>query len=371
MASILAGGLTMAASGAHGQSIEGFPPSQHQRVTSVTAAALQLLTEWLGPPRVASVTVRGVAATRQSAETEQPGVVVVPIRWLIFERDRSLERDVIMGLTRQFWRQNAPATPFEQGLVLYTAARAIHHLLEGSNFATVRFFGGLIPFPLRSVLMSPPVADPRPRAWPFDDVPADAGVLRIVRGLQTLERYVGWPTMAQTLAAMRTTHQDAVDANAFASTLSTVRGTDVTALVLECFRLDAVFDYAIANVQSSASGDGLYETSLTIVRPGSGIFEVAGEGHHERSMPVLVRFADGTELRDWFDGAAPSSTLVYTAKSPVVQAAVDPEMMLLLDVNRTNNTSASASPIRPLGIRLALNWMSWLQQTMLAYTALV
>ena len=76
-------------------------------------------------------------------------------------------------------------------------------------------------------------------------------------------------------------------------------------------------------------------------------------------------------MRDWFDGAAPSSTIVYTAKSPVVQAAVDPEMMLLLDVNRANNTFATASPIRPLGIRLALHWMSWLQHTMLAYTALI
>lgn len=361
----------MAASGVHGQSIEGFPPSQHERVTNVTGVALQLLTEWLGPPRFTIIAVRGVAATHQSVATAPPGVVVVPIRWLIFERDRSLERDVITGLTRQFWLRNAPATPFEQALVLYTAARAIHHLLEGSNFATVRFFGGLIPFPLRSVLMSPPVADPRPRAWPFDEWPADAQVGRIVRGLQTLERYAGWPTMAQALASMRATHPGALDAGVFAATLSAARGADVTSLVDECFKSGAVFDYAIANVQSPSPADGLFETSLTVVRLGSGIFEVAGEGDRERSMPVLVRFADGTELRDWFDGAAPSSTMVYTAKSPVVQAAVDPEMMLLLDVNRTNNTLASASPIRPLGIRLALHWMSWLQHTMLAYTALV
>ena len=125
-----------------------------------------------------------------------------------------------------------------------------------------------------------------------------------------MERYVGWPAMAQALATMRA-GGGALDANVFAATLSTVRGTDVTALVRECFRSDAVFDYAIANVQSSASADGLFETSLTLVRPGSGIFEVAGDGDRERSMPVLVRFADGTELRDWFDGAAPSSTLVY------------------------------------------------------------
>ena len=42
--------------------------------------------------------------------------------------------------------------------------------------------------------------------------------------------------------------------------------------------------------------------------------------------------------------------------------------MLLLDVNRSNNIFRASSPIRPLGIRLALHWMSWLQHTMLTYT---
>jgi hypothetical protein len=360
----------MAAARAHGQSIEGFPPSQHERVTTVTRAALQLLTEWLGPSRFTTITVKGMASTPPSMATAQPGVVFVPVRWLLFERDRSLERDVITGLTRQYWLHNAPPTPFERAVVLYTAARAIHHLLEGSNFGVVRFFGGLIPFPLRSVLLSPPVADPRPRAWPFDHAPTAAEVLRIVRGLQTMERYVGWPAMAQALATMRA-GGGALDANGFGATLSTVRGSDVTALVRECFRSDAVFDYAIANVRSTSSADGLFETSLTLVRQGSSIFEVGGDGDRERSMPVLVRFAEGTELRDWFDGAASSTTLVYTAKSPVVSAAIDPELMLLLDVNRANNTFSTASPIRPLGIRLALSWMAWLQHTMLSYTALV
>jgi hypothetical protein len=130
-----------------------------------------------------------------------------------------------------------------------------------------------------------------------------------------------------------------------------------------------VFDYAIDDVRSSLADDGRYESTLILARHGTGVFEL--DGDRERSMPVLVRFGDGTEVRDWFDGAAPSTTLVYTAKSPVVAAAVDPELMLLLDVNRANNTFAASSPVRPLGIRLALHWMAWLQHTMLAYTALV
>lgn len=348
--------MTLAAFRAHGQSSSG-------AAEPIQLAAIDLATKWLGPPPASP---HGFAV-----DFARP--------WPRIKRDQSYERRVIASIFRAMWQRSdlsrpqspVPLNRFEEALAVYTGTRAIHELLEGSNFEVARFFGGLVPFPLRSVLLSPPVADPRPRVWRFEELPVDADVLRTVRGLQTLERYVGWPSIAQALATMRATHHGALEASVFAATLSTARGADVSALVHECFKSDAVFDYAIANVQSSSSADGFFETSLTLVRLGSGIFEMAGEGDRERSMPVLVRFADGTEMRDWFDGAAPSTTLVYTAKSPVVSAAIDPELMLLLDVNRANNTFTTASPIRPLGIRLALSWMAWLQHTMLSYTALV
>ena len=78
IASILAGCVTLAAARAHGQSIEGFPPARHERVTAITLAAIDLLTEWFGPPRFTSVTVNGVAVdfARQSVAAAQPGVIV-------------------------------------------------------------------------------------------------------------------------------------------------------------------------------------------------------------------------------------------------------------------------------------------------------
>jgi hypothetical protein len=348
IASILAC-VTLAASRAHGQSTS--PTAE-----PIQLAAIELATTWLGR---APALPHGV-----DVDVARP--------WPRLPRDRSYERRVIARVFHRMWERGAaPLNRFEEALAVYTGTRAIHELLEERNFEVVRFFGGLVPFPLRSVLLSPPVADPRPRVWRFDELPADADVLRTVRGLQTLERYVGWPAMAQALATMRAGGHSSLDADVLAATLSAVRGADLGSLVHECFRSDAVFDYAITNVQSPSSGVGLFETSLTITRLGSGIFEVAGEGDRERSMPVLVRFADGTEIRDWFDGAATSTTLVYTATSPVASAAIDPELMLLLDVNRANNSFTTTSPIRPLGVRLALSWMAWLQHTMLSYSALV
>lgn len=345
------------ATGAHGQPVDRFPPPQGERVLEATRASRELLHEWFGQATLA-----------------EPDLEAVPVRWLAFERDQSLERGVIAAVTRQYWSQSVGRdrlTPFEEAVVVYTATRAIHHRLEGSNFAVVRFFGGIVPFPLRSVLLSPQGVHPRPRVWRFEELPADPGVMRMVRALQTLERYAGWPAMAQTLAAIRSKPAMRLDIDALATALSTIRGTDVRPIVTECFRAEAVFDYALTNVSSSAGSGAPIETSVTVVRSGSGAFEAGIEGDPERTMPLLVRFADGTEVRDWFDGREERSTFVYSTNSRVAMAAIDPEVMLLLDADRSNNTFTTATAIRPLGIRLALHWVTWLQQMMLTYSAIV
>jgi hypothetical protein len=341
---------------AHGQSASG-------AAEPVQQAAIELATKWLGPPPALH---HGFAI-----DFARP--------WPRIQRDQSYERRVIATVFRRMWQRDdlprpqspVPLTPFEEALAVYTGTRAIHELLEGSNFEVVRFFGGLVPFPLRSVLLSPPVADPRPRALLVDEWPATPEVVRAVRTLQTIERYVGWPAMVQTLAALRATRDRQLDAAAFANTLSLIRGTDVRGLIAECFRPDVAFDYAIADVRSSMPGQTPVETSVTMVRHGSGAFEVGTAGDPERTLPLLLQLSDGSEVRDWFDGSAKSTTLVYTTNARVVSAAIDPEMMLLVDADRANNTFTTAVPFRPLGVRLALHWMSWLQQMMLTYSALV
>lgn len=345
----------LAASLAHAQSLDRFPPSQRERVAIAAQASLELLTQWFGASAVT-----------------QPSLGGVPIRWLAFERDRSLERAVIASVAREYWSSSIGRdrlSPFAEAIVVYSAARAIHERLEGSNFATVRFFGDMVPFPLRSVSLSPPVADPRPRVTRMDELPVRPDVLRMVRGLQTIERYVGWPAMAQTLAELHADRGSPLDAGAFARALSVVRGADVRGLIAECFRDDVVFDYAIGDVRAAPGGPPI-ETSVVIVRRGSGAFEVGSSEDPEHTMPLLLRFADGNELRDWFDGRATQTTRIYTTSARLVSAAIDPEMMLLLDADRANNTFTTTLSVRPLGVRLALHWMSWLQQMMLTYSAL-
>lgn len=349
--------------------------SETTRLIDATGAALRMLSAWFGPPP-APFTVAAVPWRGRYSGTSQHGMVSAPVRFLTAARDQSTERALIGALVRQYWiGAEGPVTPFNESLVIYVSTRAIHHLLEGSNFETVRFFGGNVPFPLRSVLLSPPVGDPRPRVSGFEELEPQTGAIEEVRrgvaALQTLERYVGWPTMLEAISALpRTTGRR--DAEAFASALSDVRGTDLRSLVAECLSPDAVFDYSLESLQSTSSGEGLVETTVTINRRGSGRFAIGDEtGDRDRSIPLLVRFADGSEARDYFDGAAPTVSLIYSAKAAAVAATIDPDAMLLLDEDRDNNTIDRDAPVSRLGIRLALHWLAWLQNTMLSYTALV
>jgi len=187
----------------------------------------------------------------------------------------------------------------------------------------------------------------------------------------TIERIVGWPSMLETLSRLHSLGASRLTLESFANTLSDVRGTDLRYLVNECFREDATFDYAVANLTSAPTPAGFIETTVTIVRPGTGRFAFEGGGDNDAAMPVKVRFTDGTEVRDVFDGAAPSATMVYSAGVPATSAIVDPDAMLVVDVNRDNNAIVRNPPRLKLGVRLALHWLSWLQNAMLSYTAIV
>lgn len=397
---LLTAGVALVAATAHAQTVGGLPASrfaeqreqfapaggvpielrflidrelagQTTRVVDATRAALTIMSEWFGPPPFPALTI--VAANTPPGQDieDSAGIVGVRVRWLTLVRDQATERRVIEGIVRQYWNAGSPQPgAFHRAVVAYTATRAIHQQLEGSNFATLRFFGGLVPFSLRSVLWSPPVADSRPRVVRFDESDAiDGDLTRGLRALQTLERYVGWPTLLDALARLRVAGGPAT-AEAFAQILSEVRGTDLRLLIAECLRADAMFDYAVADLQSRPASSGMFETTVTIARHGTGLF-ATGAAERNAVMPMRVRFADGTEAREFFDGAAPSASFVYTYRAGAIAATVDPDAMLLLDIDRQNNAIVRAAPTSKLGVRLALNWMMWLQQAVLSFTAIL
>ena len=60
-------------------------------------------------------------------------------------------------------------------------------------------------------------------------------------------------------------------------------------------------------------------------------------------MDVLVTFANGERVTEHWDGKDRWKLYTYDRPAPVVSAQVDPNRVLLLDVNYTNNSRTLAA----------------------------
>jgi len=80
--------------------------------------------------------------------------------------------------------------------------------------------------------------------------------------------------------------------------------------------------------QRGEKPDSLYESVVLISRLG------------EMKMPVtvLVRFDDGREVRETWDGQDRWKQFTYTGTSSVISGTVDPDNILALDINANNNS---------------------------------
>jgi hypothetical protein len=348
---------------------------------SSTRAALARLDAWLGPFPVPALTVIDVPWHSGVAGASYPGVAVISTRWLTTARDPVAERQLLAALARQYTFSIASPgdrhAPFEEGLALYLGRRLIHEQLHSRNFATPRFFGGFVPFPVRSVLNSRKPEDQRPQLARLDEVEVPATApwraasaapgapsQRIAALLDTFERHLGWPTFQQVLEQFfrRFPGRAATPAD-LAAVASEIIGHDVSGSFGPAVLAGDAFDYAVVELRSDAT-DGRFTTTVVVRRAG-GELPVVGRA------PLLVRFEDGAEIIERLNSRDVEQTFVYRGPARALVASVDPDAVLIIDANRENNTKTIQPPIDPIGVRLALNWIMWLQDAMFAHTALL
>jgi hypothetical protein len=139
-----------------------------------------------------------------------------------------------------------------------------------------------------------------------------------------------------------------------------VSGRDLTWFFDQVYRSSNVFDYAVEQLKSTRDGNA-YRTDVIVRRNGEAIFPV----------DVLVTFEDGGQQREHWDGQARWQQYTFDRPSRAVSAQVDPEQLLLLDVNRTNNTSALAPATDRAATKWSLKWLVWLQDVLLTWASLV
>jgi aminopeptidase N len=172
--------------------------------------------------------------------------------------------------------------------------------------------------------------------------------------LHTLERLIGWPVLQRALAAYFDRHAFGHPApDDFFRIVSEVSGRDLTWFFDEVHNSSNVFDYGVEALQSEQLTAG-YRTTVLVRRYGEAVFPVA----------VRVTFEDGGTAVEQWDGRERWQRYTYDRPVRARSVEVDPERVLLLDVNYTNNSRT----LRPRGGEAAtkwtLAWMVWLQDAL-------
>ena len=166
--------------------------------------------------------------------------------------------------------------------------------------------------------------------------------------LGTIERLVGTPAMDRALhlyaARWRFRHPKTSD---FVAAFSEATGRDARWLFDRTFFSSGTVDYAVADSESvpAKPARGLFESDGRLAEaPGGGRAKgwtsrvtVVRLGDVALPVDVLLRFEGGRTYRSSWDGEARWKRFTVERGPRLVDAVVDPDEKILLDLDRTNN----------------------------------
>lgn len=343
---------------------------QGDRVVDVTRQSLRLYGDWFGPFPYPQLTVVDAPWPSSLVGTALPRAVVTSTRWLSLERDGASDRTLITAIAREYFIEsrdqgtggsNQGSRDFAEGLARYAAARAIDAVLQGRQHWSRRYFGGFLPYAVRSLPLSPPRSAAQGRRVYFDELAGDDAAIRAMLALQTLERYIGWPALQQGLAAYRTEFAAGGGTpEALQRILEEQGGRDLSSFFKAAFTPAVSFDYGV-EMAASVSASESYTAIVALRRYGDGVFPVSYD----------LQFADGSKVTGMWPEGQQRVALEYASTSALAAVEVDPAHALLLDVDRANNMKrlTRARMPNPL-VRNLASWLVWLQDLLLTASAL-
>lgn len=330
------------------------------RVVAVTQQSLELLSDWYGPFPYSTLTIVDAPWQSPLAGAAYPGALATSTRWISIERDGSADRALIAAIAAEYWQPKSTSTAFEQGVARYSAARAIDTILQGRQHWSRRYLGGFLPIAVRSLPLSPPRSPSRGRRVSYPELHGSAEAMRVMVAMQTLERFIGWPALQQGLIAYRGKFPSGGGTpEALLEILNEQGGRNLSDAFADAFRAGVRYDYGVELADSAADG-ARHSVHVALRRYGAAPFPVS----------YALHFADQTELRDRWNGRDDRLDLQYDSQSPLASVTVDPDNVLLLDEDPSNNVRSLAPGRIPAALlRGAASWLVWLQDLMLTGSA--
>lgn len=348
---------------------------QEERHFAAARATLRDYGEWFGAYPYGHLTIVDPAWSSNTGGMEYPTLITAGSHWIAPSGVTQPEEVTVHEAGHQFWYGIVATNEFEdawmdEGFNTYSTARVIEEAFT-PNYAVERYFGGFVPWEFRD-LPQTRVTDDRlagyrgsarqdVQATPtFRYWPGTAGAItydKTALWLHTLERHLGWPVLQRVMstyfARYAFSHPRPQD---FFDVVRTVSGQDLNWFFDQVYRGSQVFDYGIDAIRSDADGR-TYRSSIVARRYADGVF------------PVKVRavFADGTREEWNWDGRDQWKLFEAVRSAPLVSADVDPDRVLLLDVNRTNNSALLHPQAGRAARRWSFTWLVWLQDQLLTY----
>jgi hypothetical protein len=369
---------------------------QADRHFNAARAVLRYYGQWFGPYPYPHLTIIDPAWQSGTGGMEYPTLFTAGTTWLAPRDVASPEGVTVHECGHQFWYGIVGNNEFEDALLdegfnTFSTSRVLAEAFS-PTYQSFRTFGGFVPYVIRDLPVSRDVDDdglssyragakldaqstPSWRYWP-----AAAGSLsydKTALWLHTLERYLGWQTLQRIMstyfARWKFKHPKPTD---FFAVVNEVSGRDMRWFFDQVYYSSNVFDYAVDALRSEevaaqgffdAGGQrvfkadtrtpGRYRTTVVVRRLGEAIFPV----------DVLVTFRNGEKVRERWDGQDRWRLYSYERGAAALSAEVDPDHVLLLDINRTNNSRTLEPQSGPAATKWALKWMGWLQDLLLTY----
>ncbi len=383
---------------------------QAERHFHATSAALENYGKWYGAYPYGHVTVVDPAYRSGAGGMEYPTIFTCGTRLFNPVGGGRPEGVTVHEAGHQFWYGIVGNDEFnsawlDEGLNTFSTARVMFQTYGGSAWVK-RYFtppgtgaDGFLPlmFPeIREVRGISSSRLARYRRYATTDTPSqptwrshpqsvgNITYSKTAIWLATLENYLGWerlqPIMATFFERWKFGHPRPED---FLAVFDELAGEDLDWFFDQVFYGDLRFDYAVRSVKSSAiepegwfeGADGLeyrevdkedddavvYRSEVVVRRVGGGRFPVE----------VLLVFEDGSEIRHSWDGQYRWKLFVEEGPAKLDYAEVDPDRVLLLDSNFTNNSRLREKKYRLPAAKWASKWMIWAQDLLATFASFV
>jgi aminopeptidase N len=353
--------------------------AQADRHFEATRTTLKYYGEWYGAYPYGHITIVDPAFQSGAGGMEYPTLFTAGTRWLAPDGVTTPEGVTVHEAGHQFWYGIVGNNEFEhawmdEGFNTFSTARAVAQVYE-PNFLALRYFGGFVPWVVRDIALSRETEGNRLTGYrrdarsdaqstpTFRYFPSTGGSItynKTALWLNTMERWLGWPVLQRILstyfAASAFTHPGPAQ---FFATVNDVSGQDLGWYFDQVYRSSNVFDYGVQDIRSERDGDQ-YRSTVVARRYGEATFPV----------DVLVTFASGERVTEHWDGKERWKAFTYDRPARLASAQVDPNRVLLLDVNYTNNSKTMEPRGGTAATKWSISWMVWLQDCLLSWTAL-